>query len=757
MKRTYSRGWPGAFGLLPAYLVMSMAAVTNGQDDFTPVYHPQMEVTRATGAIAIDGELNDAGWVGVARADNFAEHQPGDQVKPPVDTVAYITYDDKQLYVAFVCYDDPQMVRASFTQRDRIWNDDYVIFLLDTFAQQNWAYEIAVNPYGIQGDLLWSATGGEDMGYDVVFYSAGKITDRGYQVEMAIPFRSLRFPFQTEQVWRVDFWRNHPREVRGQYSWAAYDRDDPCWPCQWGTVTGIREVQPGKGLELLPAVVATQAGSRYEDGIFRNGEVEPDFGMSARFSLSSSTSLEGTYNPDFSQVESDAAQIDVNTTFALFYPEKRPFFQEGSDMFNTSFNAVYTRSINDPEYALKVIGRTGQTNLAILSARDENSPVIVPFEESSEFAAVGKTTSNIIRLQRTFGEQSYFGVIGTDRRYDSGGSGTLAGVDWRLRLSQNYHIEAQVLASHTVEPNDTTLTADFETEVFDGGRHTAAFDGESFWGHGIYGSFTRSARHWSFDLDYWERSPTLRADNGFEPRNDQKLGLFWTGYTIWFDDDSVIEWVEPSFNLGRQWNFRNIKKDEWINVDLVTRLKWAQTQFHVQYLNSNELFGGVQFENIWQWHFCMNSNPADLLQYGFAVNYGHRIARRHLVMGEERSYSIWADLKPWDRLLLETIFNYIESDDVATGEGLFAGFVTRGKLSLQLTRELTLRLILQYDDFDETWEADPLITYQINPFSIFYVGSTRDYEYLIPENEGPNNWKLADRQYFLKLQYLFQL
>jgi hypothetical protein len=734
-----------------------MVAGAHGQDEFTPIYFPRMEVARAAGTITIDGELHDAGWEGAARAANFAEHQPGDQVKPPVDTEAFITYDDKQLYVAFACYDDPQQVRASFTQRDRIWNDDYIILLLDTFAQQNWAYEIAVNPYGIQGDLLWSATGGEDLGYDVVFYSAGKITDHGYQVEMAIPFRSLRFPMQAVQEWRVDFWRNHPREVRGQYSWAAYDRDDPCWPCQWGSVTGIRDVQPGKGLELLPAVVASQAGSREEDGVFRGEEVEPEFGMSAKFSLSSSTSLEGTYNPDFSQVESDAAQIDVNTTFALFFPERRPFFQEGSDMFNTYFNTVYTRSINQPQYALKIIGRPGHTNIAILSARDENSPVILPFEESSEFAAVGKTTSNIIRLQRTFGEQSFLGLIGTDRRYDIGGSGTLAGVDGRLRLSQNYHIETQVLASYTVEPNDTTLTADFDTEEFDGGRHTAAFDGESFSGHAIYASFTRNARHWSFDLDYWERSPTFRSDNGFEPRNDQRVGIFWSSYTIWFDDDNVIEWVEPSIDLGRQWNFRDIKKDEWIRANLLTRLKWAQTQFHAQYLASNELFGGILFENIWEWHFCMNSNPADLLQYGFAVNFGHRIARRDLLMGDERSYHIWTDLKPWDRLRLETNFDYIESDDTETGESLFAGYVTRTKLSLQLTRELSLRVVLQYDDFEEVWEADPLITYQINPFSIFYVGSTRDYASFAVEENGPRDWRLTERTYFFKLQYLFQL
>ncbi len=726
-------------------------------DVFEPVYLPEMVASPRDGSIEIDGELDDAGWVGAAKADNFAEHRPGDQVEPPVDTTAYLTYDAKNLYVAFVCYDDPEVVRASYTQRDRIWNDDYVILLLDTYGQQSWAYEIAANPYGVQGDLLWSATGGEDLGYDVIYYTAGKITERGYQVEMAIPFGSLRFPRGDEQVWRVDFWRNHPREARGQYSWAAYDRDDPCWACQWGTVSGIRDVQPGKGLEVTPAVVASQAGARDDAGEFVNEDIEPEFGLWAKLALTSSATLEGAYNPDFSQVESDAAQIDVNTTFALFYPEKRPFFQEGSDMFNTYFNVVYTRSINDPQYAAKLIGRPGHTNIAILSARDENSPVIVPFEEGSEFTAVGKTTTNILRLQQTFGEQSFLGLIGTDRRYDVGGSGSVAGLDGSLRLGQNYRLEAQGLVTYTEEPNDTTLTAHFETGDFDGGRHTAAFDGETFWGYGILGSFDRSARHWNFDLTYIERSPAFRVDNGFEPRNDQRLGLFYTGYTFWFDDESVVEWVEPNIDVGRQWNFQDVKKDEWVRVNLSTRLKWAQAEFHAQYLGSNELFGGIQFDGIYAWHFCMNSNPSNLFQYGMGLNYGHRIARRHLVMGEERSFFAWLDLKPLDRLLLETYFEYIKSDAVEAGEELFAGFVTRGKLSLQVTRELSLRLILQYDDFAKVWEGDPLITFQINPFSIFYVGSTRDYAHITGEETGPERWRLIDRTYFLKLQYLFQL
>ncbi len=170
------------------------AAVATTADGWVATYHPELEISRAAGEIYIDGDLDDVGWSGQPRARHFAEHNPGDQVQPPVATVAMMTYDDDHLYVAYICYDDPTLVRASFTERDRIWNDDYVITAIDTYADQSWAYEIACNPLGIQGDLLWSANGDEDMGYDMIFHSAGKITGEGWQVELAIPWSSLRFP-----------------------------------------------------------------------------------------------------------------------------------------------------------------------------------------------------------------------------------------------------------------------------------------------------------------------------------------------------------------------------------------------------------------------------------------------------------------------------------------------------------------------------------------------------------------------------------
>jgi hypothetical protein len=734
-------------------LILALAGAASAAD-FIPVYHPELTVRRTPQAIVVDGELDDAGWQYAGRADNFAEHSPGDQTQPPVATEAWLTYDDDHLYVAFRCADDPALLRASFTERDRIWNDDYVMLLLDTYGEQTWAYEIAANPYGIQGDLLWSTNGDEDMTYDLVYATAARITAQGWQVEMAIPWSSLRFPRRDLQEWRVDFWRNRPREAREQSSWAAYDRDDPCWPCRWGTVLGVAGVVPGKGLALLPAYVASQAGRRGEDGGFVNGDIVGEPSGSVRYDFSSSLSAEATANPDFSQVESDAAQIDVNTTFALSYPEKRPFFQEGSDLFATWFNAVYTRTINDPTFAAKLVGRPGADNLALLVARDENSPFILPFEERSAFVAAGRSVSTLARIQHSLGDGSHVGLIATDRRHDGGGAGSLAGVDWRQRLDRNWQIETQVLATHTTEPNDTSLTTGINDLLFDRGAHTAAFDGESFSGHAVYASLERSARHWSCDVDYYGRSATFRAENGFEPQNDRHAVTGWTAYTIY--GDGLFERWQPQAFAGRVWNFAGTKKDEWLGATLYTRLGVAQTELSAEVLVSNELFQGIQFDGIRALSLEVESKPSAMIAAGAEGAVGDRIARGFLVMGRQTNLDIWLDLKPFDRLILESRYDYARSEDRDTGEELFAGWVARTRVGFQMTRELSLRLVLQYDDFDRLWEADPLLTYRLNPFSIFYVGSTRDY--LDYDDTRPiAGWRLADRSYFLKLQYLFQV
>jgi hypothetical protein len=726
--------------------------------EFVPVYHPELTISRAAGSIKIDGYLDDEGWKGAAKADNFAEHSPGDQTQPAVNTEVLVTFDDENLYVAWLCYDDPAEVRASFCERDRIFSDDYVILCIDTYGEATLAYEIASNPLGIPGDLLFSSAHGEDISFSMIFETRGRITEFGWVVEMEIPFRSLRFPSRDDQVWRVDFWRNRPREVRYQYSWAAYDRDVDCWPCQWGTVRGLSGISAGRGLELLPSVVGYQTGLLDEDGIFQNDDVDGELGLGIKYDFTSEISAGITINPDFSQVESDAAQIDINSTFALFYPERRPFFQRGRDIFNTDFNAVYTRSINDPSVSGKLIMRRGSNSLAFLSAHDEHSIVILPFEEESRYVENGNSLSNLIRFRHDLGEGSHLGIVGTDRRFEGGGSGSLAGVDGQIRLTQSNSIEFQLIGTYTEEISNPALTdSAFNEKTFDGGKYTAALDGEKFYGHAFSVELDRSTGNYWLEGRYQERSPTFRADNGFEPQNSDRVGMLEMGGIKRYEEEGILENINGDLHLGRKWNFEGTQKDEWANLSLQARFRAAQTSIHGRLMGSNELFGGIQFDNIWLAHICFSTQPWEALRFGGNYDYGHRIARRDLVMGKETSYGFWADVKPISRLLVSASYYHVFSDDLDMDERLFSQSIFRLRADLQMSRRLSFRMITQYNDRYHSWDFDPLVTYRVNSLSVFYIGSTHNYREFALSEEGPEDWRLTARQYFLKFQYLFQL
>ncbi len=726
--------------------------------EFTPVYHPRLNVSPARGTIEIDGRLDDPGWRGAALAENFVEHNPGDQTEPEVKTEVMVTYDRENLYLGWLCYDNPEKVRASFCERDKFYSDDYVGLCLDTYGEATYAYEILSNPYGIPGDILYSSSNDEDMSYDMIFETAGRITSFGWVVEMAIPFASLHFPNRREQVWRVDFWRNRPRESRYQYSWAAYDRDESCWPCQWGIMEGISGVEPGSGFQLLPAVVAHQSASMNESGYLDNGDLVADAALGISYDISSELKAEVTLNPDFSQVEADAAQIDVNTTFALQYPEKRPFFQEGSDLFDTYFDAVYTRAINDPIIAGKLTWRKGPNSLALLTARDQHSAIIIPFEEKSEIVQNGKSYSNILRYKRDLGEQSHLGIIATDRRFDQGGSGSLAGIDGNIRLSPSNSARFQFLSSYTREVDNPALgDKALRTETFDGGSYTSALDGEAFPGHAFTGEVSRNTANYLLKASYRELSPTFRADNGMEPSNNARMGMLGGWGILRFDHSKVLETLEGNIHMAREWNFSGTRKDEWINTDMVMSFRAGQTRIHSSYMRSNELFRDIQFRDIWQAHTYFSTQPTGALKLGANINYGHRIARRDMVMGKEIRYGFSAEIKPLNRMLLSADFSRIYSDGLDSGERLFSQSILWTRLSLQISRELSLRLVAQYNDRFGHWDFDPLLSYRINSFTVFYIGSTYDYRETGMEDYGRQGYAVTDRQYFMKLQYLFMI
>ena len=367
-------------------------------------------ITRTENSIVIDGDIDDKGWENAATTDHFLEFQPRDNVKPSEHTVVKVTYDKDNLYVSFNAYADPKDIRASFKKRDQAWMDDFVAIVLDTYGDANSAVMIGSNPLGVQLDAL-NTGGDDDDSYDVIYESKGKITDEGYQVEMAIPFSSLSFPKKKIQDWKVTFFRNLPRGDRHMIVWGGMDRSNACWLCQMGTLKGLQSIEQKGRLEFLPALVGSQASELDENDLLKKGDSFGEASLGIKYSFSSARVAEISIIPDFSHVEADEEQIDVNTTFALNYPEKRPFFNEGSDLTDTWVNVIHTRSINNPTGVGRIINRGEKDNWVFLSALDENSPYIVPGEEQS-FTAMGKKSySNIFRYKRSLDEGSFLGLV----------------------------------------------------------------------------------------------------------------------------------------------------------------------------------------------------------------------------------------------------------------------------------------------------------------------------------------------------------
>jgi hypothetical protein len=722
---------------------------TAGKVAFQPQVQPTLRVEPVAGEIVIDGVIDDAGWESAALATGFSEFQPREAVAAAVPIEAWITYDETTLYVAFRVTDDPSSVRASLRNRDDVFSDDVVAIILDPFGTNASGYLIGANALGVQVALRLTQSA-EGASFDLMYESAGRITDTGYEVEMAIPFSSLQFPRGQVQEWRLNLVKLHPRSTMRQYSWGALTQNISCLLCQNGRLTGLEGIRAGSRIELLPSLVASQAGSlgqASDPTSFRNGDPTAAVSLGVRYPFRPGWTAEATYNPDFSQVESDAAQIDVNTTFALSYPERRPFFQEGAEFFRTSISQVYTRAINSPVGAAKIVGRQGGLSVGYIGAVDERTPILVPLEERTLFVAADRSVSNIVRLHQTVGDASHVGLLVTDRRYDGGGAGTTAGADARVRIGDSWQINAQLVGSHTTEP-ETGALQDRDLTFGDAG-HTVALDGESFAGRAAHLSVSRNTRNVSFGATYRDATPTFRTADGFQSRNNYRIASAYTQLAR-YPEAGVVERAMVSLQVNQGWNFDGLLRDQYVAPSFHVQMK-GQTFLNLGGRHGNERFDGHRFHSLTTGWASVYTGFSEKLSLGVSANGGDWIHRvfGNAQVGKGLATSVNAEIKPTQRLVIEPLLAYQRMDDQDGGE-LFAGYVARTRASYQFTRELFARVVIQYNDFNDSVTFEPLLMYQLNPLSILYIGSTHGYSAF----DEPYGFERTDRQFFLKLQYL---
>lgn len=730
---------------LIALLAVSLTSPARGEDRR---HNTPYRVPLATSEVVVDGVLDDEIWEHALVMGVNTEVRPGDNVPAPVRTDMLLAYSETHFYVAFRAFDpDPSLIRARLCDRDRMWDDEWVVIGIDTYNDQRGGFELACNPLGIQGDTA-NGVHGNGNSWDGIWDSAGRIFDWGYSVEMAIPFTTLRFQrTDGEQIWGVDAVRSYPRDVRYHISLYPRDRDNNCYFCQMERIIGFEGAMPGRNIEIDPTVAATASQHRddFPDGDFGVTDDEYDVGVTARWGVTPNVMLAAAVNPDFSQVEADAVQLDVNRQYSLHYEEKRPFFLEGAGIFDFH----YTRSIADPIWGVKLTGKEGANGFGAIVARDAVTNLIFPGSQGSDETSLNmESTATVLRYERDIGRQSSVGLIFNSRDGDDYFNRKM-GVSGDLWVTDNDHIEFVAVTSQTSYPD--SVVADFdqpEGEFSDDayslelGHFTSGLD--------LYANFGRFGKDFRTDLDFFPEVGYSAAEAGF--------GHTWNA-------DSDNWWT--MLNVGSEY-----RQEE--NEDGGLRSKWYR--FWANYAGQRESFAdlrgnygvdtysGEEFD-VWNLDYDAGFWPTGSLFVLVDGSYGEYIDYSNVQTGHCFSLTPHIEAKIGDNLSAELSHTY-QRFDVDAGR-LYTANVSYLKAVYQLNSRAFVRAILQHVHYDFNTDAydDPdrdseyqglgsqvLFSYKLNPQTVFFLGYSDSYN-----GDQETDLTQSQRTVFAKIGYAWVL
>ncbi len=673
----------------------------------------------------IDGELDNDLWEREAlRIDNFLQFVPKEKSIPIEKTVAYIGMDKKNLYIAFRCYDSqPQKLRAAITNRDNIIGDDWVLISLDTFNEKRRAFWFFVNPHGIQMDGMRIEEGESenlDSSWDAVFYSEGTIDDEGYTVELSIPFKSLRFPDKKNQEWGLILIRTIART--GEIvTWPPASKNIPGFLTQQYTISINEEVEKGKNFELMPFVTS-----------FKKKDLMADFklGLNFKWGISSNMTLDLTLSPDFSHIEADAPQIDVNQRFALYYPEKRPFFLEGMEIFRfPEIEMVYTRRIIEPLAGAKLTGKTGRFTYGLLSAYDTSPTESLWDVHNGEGHGTDNALFNIFRLKADVFSESYIGFCLTDKKTD-GSYNRVAGLDGQLKFKQKFFLSFQVMAAKTKygqEESDPVPAVYTEFSYFS--KHT---------GGGIY---------------WMSMHPDFEASSGFINRVDYKtIGAY--SYFRFLPEKKNLNQVDLRLIAGRRYDYfgSNIQ-DEWLRTYINFRFS-EFSQLNLSYKRSMEQYSGINF------HMNTVSLRGEFVMIkwlsplGFQFQTGNRIYydTDNPFLGYSKVYGVFMNFKPSKRLQMGVTFSKQTFWKKWGGKQLYDYNVIRQQTTYQFTKELSFRAIVDYNHFYKKLYGSFLLSYILKPGTVFFLGLDNN---LLRNETG--NYVQDDYSMFIKFSHWWRI
>jgi len=741
------------------FVLAGLLAPARGADP-----RPLLEVPRATGPIVVDGRLDEPAWDRALVIPLPWETWPGENRPAPVETTCLVTWDEHHLYVAFRAADDPEGIRAHLSDRDRAFRDDLVGFAVDPFDDARRGFAFLVNPLGVQSDCVVTDSGAggfrgsltgapaEDWSWDAIWDAAARIGPDGWTAEIAVPLDALRFPREDGvQTWGFVPFRSRPRSVRRTLYPVPIDRDRSCWLCQVPRITGLRGIRPGKDVELDPTLTwgRSEARDPFPGGRFTTTDEETDLGLSARWGVTPNVSLDLALNPDFSQVEADAVVLDVNRTFTIFYPEKRPFFLEGADFFRTPYRAVHTRQVVDPSVGIKLTGKAGRDGGGFYLARDRVSHLVFPASQWSTSTTLERAnTTGVLRWRRDVGETSTVGVLLTDREGEDGYVNRVYGVDGTLRLDATNSVIFQFLRSDTRYPGDVAREFGQPRDLFHG--------------RALSVNVNHRDRTWDLWFGWGRRTPGFRADAGFIPRVDTRELGGYAAYTLWGGPGDRLTSARFQVSAHRTLDSARNLLGEGGSLDARLSGPWQSTLALSWYRNRRAWQGVIHELTGWRGWFNVRPTGDFTCSVGFAsgdeVDYaGNRTGDRWrlapgLTWNAGRHLYVQLDLSR-------------EALRVPRGT-LYRADVVQGRLVWFFDVRTFVRAIVQWTDVRRRQDLYPfevdarsrrlftqvLFSYRVDPRTVLYLGTT-------DTRLGDERIDLRDaaRTFFVKLGYAWRL
>ena len=733
--------------------------------------------------ISIDGFLDEGVWSKATVVSGFYNYLPVDGGAAEDDAKIYIWYSAEAIYLGVSAEAQKDKVRSTLADRDKLNNDDYFLFILDTYNDQRTAYAFAVNPIGQQYDGTITDNVPDrkasmpytiDKNPDYVYSSKGRITDDGFEIEIKIPFKSLRFNDSDTQTWGF----NVLRRVQHSRYWTSLlplKLGEASFLAQNGKLSNIKNLKANRLFDINPELRNAMSRSQENDNF--SSQTKDPVGVNIRYGLSNNTVLNATLNPDFSQIEADVAQISYEPRRALYFPEKRPFFLDGIEFFTTPTRLIYTRKIVNPIASAKVTGKIGdRSSIGVISAADNFGPSI----SNMDVAA-----SNAIRLKRDFLDQNHAGVVYTDKTHNDFSNRVFA-VDGKLILNKKYSFQGQGGFSITNSSENTgkpapmwNLSANASSRKWSSSFRTTAFHSQfnpalGFVSIGDYVTVSAGTRR----TFYGSKGSTIEKFNigyqhqhnwNYDPFVKGKKPLDWRSYPTF------------SFNFRGGWGLNTFIWYESFG--------FSESSYQNHYYKDGEQYKPFEGRNaIMNLGFMTTLQFPQLETFSGSIKYGY---------GKDPNYQEWApgliDLiemklfwNPTDQLRVNFRLNQQKNTRPDNGGVVSSATVPRLKVEYQLSKSLFLRFVGQYNsslrdslndssrdglpiyfkNSDGTFsralkqesnnlQADFLFSYRPMPGTLIFVGYGSSLEE--PERYSFSRLERRSDGFFIKLSYLYRL